>query len=115
MAPERGGAPACRGSAERRANQGLHTPGPGQRGASLRAFIKSVALGRRHWLFAGSDSGERTAAIVFSVTMKCGQLGFDTLEYLRDVLDRVGNHPARPVEESLPNRWKKICLDADRR
>jgi transposase len=74
-------------------------------GASERA-IKPVALGRKNWLFAGSDEGGRTAATLMSLCATCKELGIDPFAYLRDVLDRVSTHPASRIEELLPDRWK---------
>jgi transposase len=73
-------------------------------GASERAF-KPVALGRKNWLFVGSDRGGRTAAVLMSLCTTCKSLGIDPQAYLRDVLDRVSTHPASRIEELLPDRW----------
>ncbi len=74
-------------------------------GASERA-MKPVALGRKNWLFAGSDEGGRTAATLMSLCTTCKDLGLDPFTYLRDVLDRVSTHPHSRIEELLPDRWK---------
>ena len=74
-------------------------------GASERA-MKPVALGRKNWLFAGSDAGGKTAATLMSLCATCKELGIDPFAYLRDILDRVSTHPARRIEELLPDRWK---------
>ncbi len=74
-------------------------------GASERA-MKPVALGRKNWLFAGSDEGGRTAATLMSLCTTCKDLGLDPFTYLRDVLDRVSTHPHSQLEALLPNRWK---------
>jgi transposase len=54
-------------------------------GASERA-MKPVALGRKNWLFAGSDEGGKTAATLMSLCASCKELGIDPFAYLRDVL-----------------------------
>lgn len=72
--------------------------------ASERA-MKHVVLGRKNWLFAGSDNGGRTAARIFSLTVTCKRLGVDPFAYLRDMLDLVSTHPASRIEELLPDRW----------
>jgi hypothetical protein len=74
-------------------------------GASERA-IRPVALGRKNWLFAGSDEGGQTAATLMSLCATCKELGIDPFVYLRDVLIRVSTHPANRIEELLPDRWK---------
>jgi transposase len=76
-------------------------------GACERAF-KPVALGRKNWLFAGSDKGGETAAVLMSLCTTCKGLGIDPQAYLRDVLERISTHPARRVEELLPDRWQAL-------
>ncbi len=70
--------------------------------------MKPVALGRKHWLFAGSEGGGRTAAMLFSLATTCKSLKIDPFAYLRDVLERVCTHPARRIAELLPDRWPAI-------
>ena len=69
-------------------------------GASERA-MKPVALGRKNWLFAGSDEGGKTAATLMSLCTTCKDLGIDPFAYLRDVLDRVSTHPQQPDRGTL--------------
>ena len=51
--------------------------------------LRAVAIGRRNWLFAGSDAGAERAAIIYSLIASCKLCEIDPFEYLRDVLDRV--------------------------
>jgi transposase len=74
-------------------------------GASERA-LKPVALGRKNWLFAGSDEGGKTAATLMSLCTTCKELGIEPFAYLRDVLARVSTHPHSRIAELLPDRWK---------
>jgi len=76
-------------------------------GASERA-MKPVALGRKNWLFAGSDEGGKTAATLMSLCATCKELGVEPFAYLRDVLERVSTHPHSRIEELLPDRWKPV-------
>lgn len=73
--------------------------------ASERA-IRPIAIGRRNWLFAGSDTGGRTAAILFSVIRSCERHEVDPFAYLRDVLARLPDHPVNQLDELLPDRWQ---------
>lgn len=68
---------------------------------TLREFV----LGRKNWLFAGSDHGGHTGAILFSVTATCRRLKIDAFAYLRDVLRRLPEMPAEQLHELLPDRW----------
>jgi hypothetical protein len=74
-------------------------------GASERA-LKPVALGRKNWLFAGSDEGGKTAAGLMSLCATCKERGVEPFAYLRDVIERVSTHPNSRLEELLPDRWK---------
>src|SRR5512135_809944 len=76
-------------------------------GACERA-LKPVAIGRKNWLFAGSDRGGQTAAVLMSLCTTCKNLGIDPQAYLRDVLERISTHPARRIEELLPDRWQAL-------
>lgn len=67
--------------------------------------IKSVVLGRKNWLFAGSDEGGRTAATIYSITVTCKRLGLDPFRYLRDVLSTISTHPTEELDQLLPDRW----------
>jgi transposase len=74
-------------------------------GASGRA-LQPVAIGRQNWLFAGSDQGGQTAAVLMSLCTTCKTLGIAPQVDLRDVLDRISTHPARRIAELLPDRWQ---------
>jgi len=68
--------------------------------------IRPVAIGRKNWLFAGSDEGGRRAAILYTLVLSCRKSGVNPFEYLRDVLLRVSRHPASRVAELMPRNWK---------
>jgi len=66
--------------------------------------IRPIALGRKNWLFAGSDRGGRAAAIAFSLIQTCKLHGIEPFAYLADVLRRLPSHPINRVTELLPLR-----------
>jgi hypothetical protein len=68
--------------------------------------LRIVAIGRRNWLFAGSDAGAERAAIIYSLIASCKLCDIDPFEYLRDVLDRISTHPASRIAELTPSDWK---------
>jgi hypothetical protein len=72
--------------------------------------LKLIGIGRSNWLFVGSDQGGQTAAVLFSFTATCKQLGIDTFAYLRDVLTRLPTHPLTDLEALLPHRWQNARL-----
>jgi transposase len=67
--------------------------------------MKRIALGRKNWLFVGSDNGGRTAAVLFSFTSTCHRLGIDPWAYLQDVLTRLPSMAAERLVDLLPDRW----------
>jgi hypothetical protein len=68
--------------------------------------MKRIAIGRKNWLFVGSDQGGRTAAVLFSFTSTCHRLGMEPWAYLQDVLSRLPTMPAERLPELLPDRWQ---------
>ena len=72
--------------------------------------IKLVALGRKNWLFSGSDEGAQRAAILYSLIASCKLCGIDPFLYLRDVLERINTHPANRIDELTPPQWKELFL-----
>lgn len=67
--------------------------------------IKNVVIGRKNYLHFGSDNGGDTAATLYSITVTCKRLGLDPFRYFRDVLGAVSTHPAKDIDELLPDRW----------
>jgi transposase len=70
--------------------------------------LRRVALGRKNWLFAGSDKGGRTAATLFSVIASCARHGVDPYHWMRDVLERLPTLPMSRLPELLPDRWGPV-------
>ena len=68
--------------------------------------LRRVALGRKNWLFCGSDGGGNTAAVLFSLIASCDRHKVDPFAYLRDVLTRLAAHPSHRVAELLPGNWQ---------
>jgi transposase len=68
--------------------------------------LRPVAIGRKNWLFFGSDRGGQTAAILTSFITTCKRLDIDPFLYLRDVFARISAHKRNHLEELLPDRWK---------
>jgi transposase len=71
--------------------------------------LRGVALGRKNWLFAGSDAGGQRAALIYSLIETCKLNGIDPEAYLRHVLTVIADHPINRIAELLPwNLREKI-------
>ena len=70
--------------------------------------IRPIALGRKNWLFLGSENGGHTAAVLMSFVAICHKLKINTWKYLKDVLQRIQSHPASRLDELLPDRWQEL-------
>jgi transposase len=69
-------------------------------------LIRPVALGRKNYLFAGSDAGAERAAVVYSVLATCTLHEIDPWAYLQDVLAKIAaGWPQRELDALLPDRW----------
>ena len=69
--------------------------------------IKQLVMGRKAWLFAGSENGARNTAILLGLMVTCKLAGVDPFAWLKDVLSRIPTHPADRVGELIPREWKK--------
>ncbi|MCA9413974.1 MAG: IS66 family transposase [Candidatus Omnitrophica bacterium] len=74
--------------------------------------MRCVVIGRKNWMFAGSDSGGTRAAIIYSLVATCKLHGIDPFEYFRDVLGRLPSHPINHIHELLPHNWKAAHTDS---
>ena len=68
--------------------------------------LRSIAVGRKNWLFAGSDNGGRTAATLITLISSAKRHEHDPFAYLRDVFTRISEHPEKRLDEFLPDVWK---------
>ena len=68
--------------------------------------LRGIALGRKSWLFAGSDRGGRRAATLYSLIVTAKMNDIDPQAWLADVLARIAEHPAHRIDDLLPWNWK---------
>jgi transposase len=68
--------------------------------------LRGIALGRRAWLFAGSDRGGERAAAMYTLIATAKLNDIDPQAWLADVLRRIADHPASRLAELLPWNWK---------
>jgi transposase len=70
--------------------------------------LRGIALGRKSWLFAGSDRGGQRAAVMYSLIVTAKMNDVDPQAWLADVLARIADHPASRLDELLPWNWKQL-------
>lgn len=69
--------------------------------------LRGVALGRKNWLFAGSQAGGERAASIYTVIETCKLNGVDPQSYIADVMQRIASDwPASRWDELMPWRWQ---------
>jgi transposase len=67
--------------------------------------IRPLAIGRKNWLFFGSEDGGEAGAILLSFVQTCRGLEINPREYLEDIFKRLMGHNAQKLEELLPDQW----------
>ena len=72
--------------------------------------LRGIAIGRKNWLFAGSDRGGERAAAMYTLIATAKLNNVDPQAWLADVLRRIADHPARRLHELLPWNWQKPAI-----
>ncbi len=72
--------------------------------------LRTVAIGRKNYMFFGSEEGGEHAAIMYSLIISCKQNGIEPYKYLRDIFQRILTHPPNKMHELIPSAWKKKFL-----
>ena len=88
---------------------GSGLPIPARHGQNERA----TALGRKSWLFAGSERGADRAAAMATLIMTAKFNDVDPLAWLADVLARIAEHPVQRLDELLPWNWRSAIRNVD--
>jgi hypothetical protein len=73
--------------------------------------LKNVVIGRRNWLFAGSDQGGKSAAVMYTLIESAKRCGANPLEYLCDVLRRLPDTRPSEISQLVPDAWLKAHAD----
>lgn len=68
--------------------------------------MRPIGIGRRNWLFAGSDSGGETLARAMTLIETAKMSELDPQAWLADVLDRIHDHKINRLDELLPWNWQ---------
>lgn len=69
--------------------------------------IRTIALGRKNFLFAGSHKGAERLAMIYSLLGTCQLNNVNPYDWLKDVLDKINSWPINRLKELLPHRWKR--------
>jgi hypothetical protein len=69
--------------------------------------LRNPVIGRKNWLFAGSEGGARSAATIFSIVGSCRLHKIDPWTYMTDVLGRLWDHPHAHLLDLAPAAWIK--------
>ena len=80
---------------------------PGNVEQRRRAGNEAPVLGRKNYLFCGSDAGGQRAACIYSIVETAKMSGINPQAYLSDVLTRIADHPIHKIDNLLPWRWTK--------
>ena len=75
--------------------------------------LRMVVIGRKNYMFAGSEAGAQRAAIIYSLVAGCKLNDHDPFAYFNDVLRKVSTHPADKIDELLPSNWKPPRQNAE--
>ena len=71
--------------------------------------LRPVAIGRKNWLFAGSDAGGETLADAMTLIETAKLCGLDPEAYLADLLARINDHLVTRLDELLPWNWGPVA------
>ena len=77
----------------------------------LERALRAIPMGRKNWMFCWTELGAKHVGIMQSLIVTCRLHQIDPSDYLVDVLQRVGQHPANRVHELTPRLWKQLFAD----
>ena len=77
----------------------------------LERALRPIPMGRKNWLFCWTELGARQVGILQSLIATCRLQGVNPYDYLVDVLQRIGQHPASRVAELTPRQWKSLFAE----
>ena len=84
----------------------LHDPNLRMDNNTAERALRKIATGRKNWLFIGSPKAGESMAALLSLVQTCRAMDIRPWEYMTDIFDRLLDHPAKRLEELLPDRWK---------
>jgi transposase len=76
--------------------------------------IRPTAVGKRNWLFFGSDEAGERNAVIYTLIENCRMQGIEPYSYLKDVLERLPRMTNKEVSALIPSNWKDAQAAAAR-
>jgi hypothetical protein len=70
--------------------------------------IRPTAIGKKNWLFFGSEEAGQRSAVIYTLIENCRRHGVEPYTYLKDVLERLPNTTNHTVGQLTPQNWKKV-------
>ena len=74
-------------------------------------ILRLAVIGRKNYMFFGSDAGGHRAAVIYSLVASCKLIGLDPFEYLRDVIARTCDPKFDNFADLIPSRWQAAHQD----
>jgi hypothetical protein len=71
-------------------------------------ILRGICLGKKNYMFLGSECAGKTAAIIYSLLCTCKANKINPYEYLNDILSRINSHPHSKLHELLPHNWDSM-------
>jgi hypothetical protein len=75
-------------------------------GFSCENILRPLCLGKKNYMFFGSECGGKTASILYTLIGSCRANRVNPYEYLKDILARINSHPNSQLETLLPHNWR---------
>jgi len=69
--------------------------------------LRKIAVGRKNWLFLGSETGGKTASIFASIIASCARHSIDPFAFLKDIFSQLAADPNVDLDQLLPDNWQK--------
>ena len=86
----------------------LHNPDLRMDNNTSERGLRKLTIGRKNWMFVGSEKAGESMAALLSLVQTCRAMDIKPQEYLEDLFNRLLDHPAKRLEELLPDHWKHL-------
>jgi transposase len=70
--------------------------------------IRTVAITRKNYLFAGSHEGAKRGALIYSLVESCKKMNIEPFEFMGDIINRAPSYPKEKLFDLSPVGWKRL-------